>query len=73
VALRSRIAERLKTAQDTAAILTTFNECDMSAVMALRNQHKADWVAVASAVHGSTARILSSCVRSTGSFMGEAS
>jgi 2-oxoglutarate dehydrogenase E2 component (dihydrolipoamide succinyltransferase) len=38
--LRKRIAERLKEAQNTAAMLTTFNECDMSAVMALRNKHK---------------------------------
>ena len=34
--LRRRIAERLKEAQNTAAILTTYNEADMSAVMALR-------------------------------------
>jgi 2-oxoglutarate dehydrogenase E2 component (dihydrolipoamide succinyltransferase) len=38
--LRQRIAERLVEAQHTAAILTTFNEVDMSAVMALRQQHK---------------------------------
>jgi 2-oxoglutarate dehydrogenase E2 component (dihydrolipoamide succinyltransferase) len=38
--LRQRIAERLKQAQNTAAILTTFNEVDMSAVMALRSAHK---------------------------------
>jgi len=38
--LRARIAERLVQAQHTAAILTTFNECDMSATMALRNKHK---------------------------------
>lgn len=38
--LRARIAERLVHAQHTAAILTTFNECDMSAVNALRTQHK---------------------------------
>src|SRR5439155_17792320 len=31
---------RLKEAQNTAAMLTTFNELDMSAVMALRNQYK---------------------------------
>jgi 2-oxoglutarate dehydrogenase E2 component (dihydrolipoamide succinyltransferase) len=37
--LRKRIAERLKEAQNTAAMLTTFNECDMSAVMALRKQY----------------------------------
>jgi 2-oxoglutarate dehydrogenase E2 component (dihydrolipoamide succinyltransferase) len=37
--LRKRIAERLKEAQNTAAMLTTFNECDMSAVMGLRKQY----------------------------------
>jgi len=34
--LRRRIAERLKEAQNTAAMLTTFNEADMSAVLAMR-------------------------------------
>ena len=34
--LRQTIARRLKEAQNTAAMLTTFNEVDMSAVMALR-------------------------------------
>lgn len=38
--LRLKIAERLKYAQNTAAILTTFNEIDMSAVMRLRTQYK---------------------------------
>jgi 2-oxoglutarate dehydrogenase E2 component (dihydrolipoamide succinyltransferase) len=38
--LRKRIAERLVQAQHTAAILTTFNEVDMTAVMALRAAHK---------------------------------
>ncbi|MDY0871904.1 2-oxoglutarate dehydrogenase complex dihydrolipoyllysine-residue succinyltransferase [Dongia rigui] len=38
--LRRRIAERLKQAQNTAAILTTFNEVDMTAVMALRDRYK---------------------------------
>lgn len=38
--LRRRVAERLVEAQHTAALLTTFNEIDMSAVMALRQQHK---------------------------------
>ncbi|HEX2525992.1 MAG TPA: 2-oxoglutarate dehydrogenase complex dihydrolipoyllysine-residue succinyltransferase [Geminicoccus sp.] len=38
--LRKRIAERLKEAQNTAAMLTTFNEVDMSAVMALRTQYQ---------------------------------
>jgi 2-oxoglutarate dehydrogenase E2 component (dihydrolipoamide succinyltransferase) len=38
--LRATIARRLKDAQNTAAMLTTFNEVDMSAVMSLRNQYK---------------------------------
>jgi 2-oxoglutarate dehydrogenase E2 component (dihydrolipoamide succinyltransferase) len=38
--LRARIAERLVQAQSTAAMLTTFNEVDMSAVMELRNRYK---------------------------------
>ena len=37
--LRRRIAERLKEAQNTAAMLTTFNEADMTAVMALRQRY----------------------------------
>jgi len=38
--LRRTIAARLKEAQNTAAMLTTFNEVDMSAVMALRSDYK---------------------------------
>ncbi|HUC62397.1 MAG TPA: 2-oxo acid dehydrogenase subunit E2, partial [Alphaproteobacteria bacterium] len=38
--LRRTIAQRLKEAQNTAAMLTTFNEADMSAVMALRARYK---------------------------------
>jgi len=38
--LRARIAERLVQAQQNSAMLTTFNEVDMSAVMALRKQYK---------------------------------
>ncbi len=38
--LRRRIAQRLVEAQHTAALLTTFNEADMSAVMALRSEYK---------------------------------
>ena len=37
---RATIAKRLVEAQQTAAMLTTFNEVDMSAVMALRERHK---------------------------------
>ncbi len=38
--LRRRIAERLVEAQQTAAILTTFNEIDMTRVLALRKEHQ---------------------------------
>jgi 2-oxoglutarate dehydrogenase E2 component (dihydrolipoamide succinyltransferase) len=38
--LRRRIAERLKAAQNTAAMLTTFNEIDMSEAVALRQRHR---------------------------------
>ena len=43
--LRKRIAQRLVEAQHTAAILTTFNEVDMSAVMALRAKYQDAFVA----------------------------
>lgn len=38
--LRQTIARRLKEAQNTAAMLTTYNEVDMSGVMGLRNEYK---------------------------------
>ena len=38
--LRQRIAERLKEAQNTAAMLTTFNEVDMTTIMDVRNRYK---------------------------------
>jgi 2-oxoglutarate dehydrogenase E2 component (dihydrolipoamide succinyltransferase) len=38
--LRKTIASRLKDAQNTAALLTTFNEVDMSAIMGLRSEYK---------------------------------
>ena len=38
--LRQTIARRLKDAQNVAAMLTTFNDVDMTAVMAMRNQYK---------------------------------
>ena len=41
--LRRLIASRLKEAQNTAAMLTTFNEVDMSAVMALRAEYKEEF------------------------------
>ncbi|MEQ8403846.1 MAG: 2-oxoglutarate dehydrogenase complex dihydrolipoyllysine-residue succinyltransferase [Oceanicaulis sp.] len=43
--LRQTIARRLKEAQNTAAMLTTYNEADMSAIMALRKEIQEDFVA----------------------------
>ena len=42
--LRQTIAQRLKDSQNTAATLTTFNEVDMSAVMALRAAHREEFL-----------------------------
>ncbi len=42
--LRAKIAQRLVSAQHEAAMLTTFNEVDMSAVMALRAKYQDDFV-----------------------------
>ena len=41
--LRQTIARRLKEAQNNAAMLTTYNEADMSAIMQARERHKADF------------------------------
>lgn len=41
--LRQKIAERLVSAQHTAAMLTTFNEADMTAVMSMRSKYKDDF------------------------------
>ncbi|ASJ91616.1 2-oxoglutarate dehydrogenase complex dihydrolipoyllysine-residue succinyltransferase [Porphyrobacter sp. CACIAM 03H1] len=38
--MRQTIAKRLKAAQDNAALLTTFNDCDMSAVIEARDKYK---------------------------------
>jgi 2-oxoglutarate dehydrogenase E2 component (dihydrolipoamide succinyltransferase) len=42
--IRRRIAERLVQAQSTAALLTTYNEVDMSGIMALRERYKDDFL-----------------------------
>lgn len=43
--MRQRVAQRLKDAQNTAAMLTTFQECDMSALMELRKTHQDEFTA----------------------------
>jgi 2-oxoglutarate dehydrogenase E2 component (dihydrolipoamide succinyltransferase) len=42
--LRQTIAKRLKDSQNTAAMLTTYNEVDMTEVMALRNEYKDEFL-----------------------------
>ncbi len=42
--LRSRVSERMKEAQNTAAILTSFNEVDLKAVMDLRKKYKEEFL-----------------------------
>ncbi len=39
--MRLKIAQRLKESQNTTAMLTTFNEVDMSSVMSLRKENQA--------------------------------
>ena len=41
--LRQTIAKRLKEAQNTAAMLTTYNELDMSSIIEIRNKYKSDF------------------------------
>ncbi|MFL5322566.1 MAG: 2-oxoglutarate dehydrogenase complex dihydrolipoyllysine-residue succinyltransferase [Myxococcaceae bacterium] len=59
--LRKRVAERLLSAQQNAAILTTFNEVDMGAVMALRKQYQDGFVKK----HGVKLGFMSFFVRAT--------
>ena len=42
--LRKRVAERLKGSQNTYAMLTTFQECDMTALMMMRNTYKDEFL-----------------------------
>ena len=59
--MRLRIAERLKEAQNTAACLTTFQECDMGALMELRKTHKDEF----EKVHGVKLGFMSAFVKAS--------
>lgn len=65
--LRSRIAQRLVQAQQTAAMLTTFNEVDMSEVIALRKQYRDQFMQR----HGIKLGFMSFFVRATTEALGE--
>ena len=60
--LRQRIAERLKEAQNTAAMLTTFNEIDMTNVMASRSGHKDGFLAKHGVKLGFMSYFVKACV-----------
>jgi 2-oxoglutarate dehydrogenase E2 component (dihydrolipoamide succinyltransferase) len=62
--LRKRIAERLVEAQHTAAILTTFNEVDMSAIMGLRAKYQDGFVAKHGIKLGFMSFFVKACVES---------
>ncbi len=62
--LRKKIAERLVEAQHTAAILTTFNEVDMTAVMALRAKYQEEFVAKHGVKLGFMSFFVKACVES---------
>lgn len=57
--MRQRIAARLKESQNTAAMLTTFQECDMTNLMELRNRFKDDF----EKVHGVKLGFMSAFVK----------
>jgi 2-oxoglutarate dehydrogenase E2 component (dihydrolipoamide succinyltransferase) len=68
--LRRRIAERLVEAQHTAAILTTFNEVDMSQIMALRQKHQDDFTKKHGIKLGFMSFFVVACARSLAEFPG---
>ncbi|WP_203291183.1 2-oxoglutarate dehydrogenase complex dihydrolipoyllysine-residue succinyltransferase [Maricaulis parjimensis] len=60
--LRQTIAKRLKDAQNSAAILTTYNEADMSAIMAARKAHQESFVAKHGVKLGFMSFFIKACV-----------
>jgi 2-oxoglutarate dehydrogenase E2 component (dihydrolipoamide succinyltransferase) len=66
--LRVRIAERLVLAQSTAAILTTFNEVDMSSLLAFRHQKQDEFQKIHGVKLGMTSFFVKACVRALKEF-----
>ena len=66
--LRKMVASRLVEAQQTAAMLTTFNECDMSAVMSLRKQYKESFAEQHGINLGFMSFFVKACVRALQKF-----
>jgi 2-oxoglutarate dehydrogenase E2 component (dihydrolipoamide succinyltransferase) len=68
--LRRRIAERLVEAQHSAAILTTFNEVDMSHIMALRTKYQDEFVKKHGIKLGFMSFFVAACARGVQEFPG---
>jgi len=66
--LRKRIATRLKEAQNTAAILTTFNEVNLQAVMDLRSKYQDEFVAQYGCKLGFMSFFIKACAQACGQF-----
>ena len=60
--LRLTIAKRLKEAQENAAMLTTFNEVDMSEVVSMRNQYKDEFLSKYNVKLGFMSFFVKACV-----------
>lgn len=68
--LRKRIAERLVEAQHSAAILTTFNEVDMSHIMALRSKYQEEFTKKHGIKLGMMSFFVAACARAVREFPG---
>ncbi len=66
--IRQRIASRLVEAQQTAAMLTTFNECDMTNVMSLRKRYKEQFAESHGVGLGFMSFFVKACVQATQAF-----
>ena len=60
--LRQTIAKRLKEAQENAAMLTTFNEVDMTEVISMRNKYKEEFQNMYSVKLGFMSFFVKACV-----------
>lgn len=65
--MRTRIAQRLKESQNTAAMLTTFQECDMSALFEMREKYKEQF----EKVHGAKLGFMSPFIKAAASALQE--
>ena len=67
--LRATIARRLKEAQNNAAILTTFNEVDMSMIIQIRKDNKEDFLKMYGIKLGFMSFFIKACVNALKTFL----